>query len=463
MDTAIHDAGRHGSLMKQKEIDFRELLEGLLPLDQLLPADRLRVHRALAGGVGLQIENAAMAALGQLEQAGALRRLPPDVRHPSRLRYQKAGDLDIISLQLPVTREREGFLVFPRASLPAQARAGLDQVRRLLRLDDPRALSDPRQADPRHTLIQQLDQAGREFLGAQSVRLVLGGEDDSGNPSSAGSVAPFDRALTAEARRLPEAILYGPDLAQMHRLAARARELGAQAMAITAVAGSEGQVLATLEVTSAERDPFRPEDLSKVALLADYCARALERVASIEKLVFVDPLTQVYNRSYFDLQLANEMARAQREQASMALVIADIDDFKAFNTAFGYEAGNQVLVQVAQALRGGVRPFDTVARWGGEEFSILLTAPVHADDVTAACERLRSLVERMPVRLEGLDRRVHRLGVTVSLGVAMHPDHADTPQELWRAANQALLEAKRPPKNRTVFFTPARGSRSNAG
>ena len=449
--------------MKQKDIDFRELLENLLPLDQLLPTDRLRVHRALAGGVGSQIEQAALTALSQLEQTGALRRLPSDPAHPSRLRYQRLGELDVIALQLPARAEREGFLIFPRAALPNQARAGFDQVRRLLRLDDPRALSDPRRADPRLALIEQLDLAARELLGAHSARLVPGGEDEGAPAPGPGAGGPFDRALATQARLHADSILYCPDLAQVPRLAGAARESGAQAMAITVVTGADGERLALLEVTSRARDPFGPEELSMIALLADTCARALERVASIEKMVFVDPLTQVYNRSYFDLQVVNEMARAQREQTSMALVIADIDDFKAFNTAFGYEAGNQVLVQVAQTLRGAVRPFDTVARWGGEEFSILLTAPVHAEDVAAACERLRSLVERMPVRIEGLDRRLHRLGVTVSLGVAMHPDHAHNAQDLWRAANQALLEAKRPPKNRIVFFTPGRASRSNAG
>jgi GGDEF domain-containing protein len=79
------------------------------------------------------------------------------------------------------------------------------------------------------------------------------------------------------------------------------------------------------------------------------------------------------------------------------------------------------------------------------------------------CERLRSLVERMPVRIEGLDRRPHRLGVTVSLGVALHPDHADNASDLWRAANQALLMAKRPPKNQIVFYSPVHSSQSNAG
>ncbi|MGH7741365.1 MAG: GGDEF domain-containing protein [Candidatus Eiseniibacteriota bacterium] len=455
--------------MKQRSIDFRELLQRLLPLDELPLSDRLSIHRALATGVGAQIEQVALAALGQLERAGALRRLPADERNPARVSYQRAGGADLITLQVPGSMRRDGFLLYPRASLPAQAAAGLDQVRRLLRLDDPSSFGDPRHADPRQTLITQLDQAGREFLGAHAVRLTLGSGD--------GDDRDLERTLAIEARRHPDCILYCPDLAGAGRTPPTERRSGesprgarpgdasravpmAAAMAVTAVTASDGHVLATLEVSSLERDAFRLEDLSRMALLADYCARALERVERIEKLVFIDPLTQVYNRSYFDLQVQNEMARAQREQTSLGLVIADIDDFKSFNTAFGYEAGNEVLVQVAQALRGGVRPFDTVSRWGGEEFSILLSAPVQAEDVATVCERLRSLVERMPVRIEGLDRRSHKLGVTVSLGVALYPDHAENAQELWRAANQALLKAKRPPKNQVVFYSPATDSRS---
>jgi diguanylate cyclase (GGDEF)-like protein len=99
-----------------------------------------------------------------------------------------------------------------------------------------------------------------------------------------------------------------------------------------------------------------------------------------------------------------------------------------------------------------VRPFDTVARWGGEEFAVLLTAPVVADDVRAICERLRQAVHRVPVEIEGLDRRRHDASVTVSIGVARYPDHGATVLDLWRAANQALLEAKRAGKNRVVAF-----------
>jgi diguanylate cyclase (GGDEF)-like protein len=113
-----------------------------------------------------------------------------------------------------------------------------------------------------------------------------------------------------------------------------------------------------------------------------------------------------------------------------------------------------VLVQVSQALRTGVRPFDTVARWGGEEFAVLLTPPVGGDDVLAISERLRSTIEKTAIRLEGLDGRAHRVHVTISIGVALFPEHAETPQDLWRAANTALLKAKRPPKNQVVFYRP---------
>ena len=403
--------------MKQKSIDFRELLQRLLPLDELPPSDRLSIHRALATGVGAQIEQVALAALGQLERAGALRRLPPDARNPARVSYQRAGGMDVITLQVPGTQQRDGFLLYPRAALPAQAPAGLDQVRRLLRLDDPSALGDPRHADPRQTLITQLDQAGREFLGAQAVRLVLGVDE--------GPDRGLDHTLAIEARRHPDCILYCPDLAgagrvpPLERRASEARRgtgdslrwiPGAAAMAVTAVTASDGHVLATLEVSSGERDPFRLEDLSRMALLADYCGRALERAERIEKLVFVDPLTPVYNRSYFDLQVQNEMARAQREQTSLALVHRRHRRLQVVQHRVrlrGRQPGAGAGGADAARRRAPVRHRVALGRRG---VRVLLSAPVHAEDVATVSERLRSLVERKPVRIEGLDRRSHTLG-----------------------------------------------------
>jgi diguanylate cyclase (GGDEF)-like protein len=437
--------------MKRKDIGFRELLERVLPLQELPPADRLLVQRALTSGVEQQLEHAALQAIEQLEGRGVLRRMPaPPNGGGAVMRFQPRDTFELITLHLPATERDDGVLVCPRSTLPARAQAGLDQVRHLLRLDDPVFGTDPRDGAGRPALLHRLHQAGRELLGESAVTF------HEPQDSAVGDGAPLDRPLAAEARA--SALLYCPDAWASHRLEAQARQRGVRSLVIAGVANAEGVPLGHLEVTSPEPQAYRPEDLARIALLADFCGAVLQRAARIEKLVFVDPLTSVYNRSYFDLQAQNELARAEREQGSVALCIADIDDFKAFNTAFGYEAGNRVLVEVSQALRRGVRPFDTVARWGGEEFAVLLTSPVQADDARAISERLRATVERMGLTLEGLDGRTHRVAVTVSVGVALFPDHARNAQDLWRAANRALLAAKMTPKNQVVFFREESGA-----
>jgi diguanylate cyclase (GGDEF)-like protein len=440
---------RQGSPMQQKTIDFRQLVERLMPLQELPSSDRVRVERALEAGVAVQLEEAARYLLSRLELSGAARRLPPDPAGRRLQRWQLRGSLDQIAIESAAPREHEGLVEVPRPGLGANAQAGLEQIRRLLRLDEAMLAADPRTGQARRALLEQLDQAGRELLGAGEVRFVADTEDDERSGPE-----PLSAALAERARRQPGHLLHCPETELCPELAVEGRRRGIHSVVITAVTAADGRPLGWLEVLAPEPAHFAPDALALVALLADSCAGVLQRAARIEKLVFIDPLTTVYNRAYFELQLRNEMARATRENSSMALCIADIDDFKSFNTAFGYDAGDRVLVEVARALRGGVRPFDTVARWGGEEFAILLTPPVHAHDVVAVSERLRSMVERLGVELEGLDRQHHHVGVTMSVGVALFPDHAGSAEDLWRSANQALLRAKRPPKNKVVFFTP---------
>ena len=449
-----HPAGRQGSPVKQKHIDFRELLENLLPLDQLSLADRDSVARALRSGVARQIEDVALLALRQLEQTGAVRRVAAPANGGAPLvSYQSRDRLDVFTLELPGPTRRGAWLVFPRGALPTHIQTGLEQVQRLLRIDDPTMLTDPRKSDARGDLGERLQQAGRELLPASDVRYVPAGEREASTDSRA------HPSLAADVLERPALVWYCADAARANGLKPSLGAPAAGSLVLAGITDSEGRGIGWLEISADGRDAYRPEDLALIALLADSCGAVLERASRLEKLVFVDALTSAYNRSYFDLQLEKEMARAQRERGSMALCIVDIDNFKNFNTAYGYQAGNEVLAQVAQALRRGVRPFDTVARWGGEEFAVLLTAPVQAQDVAAVSERLRILVERQVVALEGLDRRMHRVSVTVSIGVALYPDDADDAEDLWRDANQALLLAKRPPKNQVVFFGATAGRR----
>jgi diguanylate cyclase (GGDEF)-like protein len=433
--------------MKQRDIGFRELLERVLPLEQLSVADRSRVERALNSGTAREIENAALSTIERLAEGGALRRLPSTSNgRGTVLRFQPRDTLEMITLHLPRPVVLPGILAYPRSALPTGVLARLDQLQRMLRLDDPTVVAVSGAGHGRFGVMSQVTQAAHELLGDVSIafhRAPGGGSGDEGDDPE-----PADPSLVEHAAAHPAAVFYCPDIAR------RPGAGGRGARVAVAVVGSDAVVRGTLEVGGATAGGLALDDLARVALIADYCGGLIERTERIEKLAYVDPQTRVYNRSYFDLQAQNELARARRDQASVALCIADIDNFKSFNTAFGFEAGNHVLIQVAQALRGGVRPFDTVARWGGEEFAVLLAAPVQADAARAISERLRTTVERLRVRLEALDRSVHQVAVTLSIGVALFPEHAETPQDLWRAANQALLTAKSGRKNQVVFYTP---------
>ena len=445
--------------MKQQAIDFRELLERVLPLGHLAPGDRLQVVRALEGGQPREVELAGLMAIERLEEQGILRRLPLSPNGGSHVvRYHPVGGSEIITLELPAPVERDGVVVVARASLPTRAPADLSLVQDLMRLDDPGMIAGPRSSEALQGLRDRLARAGQALVASEDVRLL---------PLVEG-VAPervegaLDATLAAEALSHPGRVLYVPDLSAHARLSASSEE-SVRALALLAVVSAEGQVLGVLEVRAARALAFSTPDLARAALLADACGAVLERAARLEKLVFVDASTGVYNRAYFELQARNEVARARRESASTALCIVDIDDFKAVNTRYGYEAGNAVLSQVAQVLTRGVRPFDTVARWGGEEFAVLLTSPVEDHDAQSISERLRAAVERLSLVVEGLDHRRHRVAVTVSIGVAMFPEHGETQHEMWRAANQALLLAKRPPKNNVVFFRRLLWCRRQAG
>src|SRR5512144_847465 len=241
--------------MKQQSIGFRDLLERLLPVEELPSVDRLRVQRALRSGIAIEVERAALRAIDLLEQQGAIRRLPAEVSAGGgpQVRYQRRDEHDIITLQLPGPRVRDGITIIAKSALPMQAPARLDQVRRLVRLDDPLTFADPRTGTTRAGLREQLDQAGRELLGAESVRYFSAGEDDPGAPQS----GPLDPSLAADAVKHPDMLFYCPDTERSGSLAAPARTAGTRSLVLVAVTGSDGQALGHVEVHNPEADPYR--------------------------------------------------------------------------------------------------------------------------------------------------------------------------------------------------------------
>ncbi len=158
-----------------------------------------------------------------------------------------------------------------------------------------------------------------------------------------------------------------------------------------------------------------------------------------------DPLTRLYNKRYFDERLDAELRFARRHEAKLALLMIDVDHFKRVNDSRGHLVGDTVLTAVATTLARAIRNEDVVARFGGEEFVVLLRATA-LDAALQLAERLRRKVEELRVEVDGAAPEL----VTVSIGAAeLRADHVD-PSALVGAADRALYVAKQAGRNRVA-------------
>lgn len=208
---------------------------------------------------------------------------------------------------------------------------------------------------------------------------------------------------------------------------------------------------------------FTPADVAVLRAYAIPAAMALAREALRERthdlahLATVDALTAISNRRHFDERLAQEIQRARREHGDLALLMIDIDDFKALNDARGHQTGDRVLQQVADILRRSVRTFDVCARYGGEEFAILMPG-ANASTAFRIAERIRRHTES---HLSDGWRHTANAGPTLSIGVSTaSPDM--TGDLLVATADAALLRAKAEGKNVVKLYT-AQAERRAAG
>ncbi len=164
-----------------------------------------------------------------------------------------------------------------------------------------------------------------------------------------------------------------------------------------------------------------------------------------------DKLTGLYNRHYVEEWFGLELRRAQRHGRPLAAIMLDVDHFKRFNDTFGHEAGDLVLREVAGALGRFARESDVASRYGGEEFLVLLPE-CPFDAALCKAEQLREEVAKLELRYD--DRPLGP--VTVSLGVAAFPDHAQEAEALLRCADEALYNAKGAGRNRVLGYAGKR-------
>jgi two-component system, cell cycle response regulator len=175
-----------------------------------------------------------------------------------------------------------------------------------------------------------------------------------------------------------------------------------------------------------------------------YTARLRSSVQQSWELAITDPLTGLFNRRYKETQVAMLAEEAVSEERPFALMVADIDLFKAINDTHGHDVGDRVLTQLGERLRGNLRAIDVPCRIGGEEFMIALPDT----DMQAACEvaeRLRRAVFGKP--FDG-GAKSGPLSLTISIGVAAREDGSDTLERMLKRADEALYRAKREGRNR---------------
>jgi diguanylate cyclase (GGDEF)-like protein len=171
-------------------------------------------------------------------------------------------------------------------------------------------------------------------------------------------------------------------------------------------------------------------------------ADSLEMQRKYQRYATTDALTGLRNRGWMDDAFDREIKRSERDQLQLSLIIIDVDDFKQYNDDFGHLAGDRVLAKVAASIRSPLRPNDLVARFGGEEFAVLLPETT-IDNARFIAERLRNNVSR--VDLGQIDGQLLP-GVTISLGVAARRA-GSTLDTLIAAADVAMYQAKQSGKN----------------
>lgn len=163
-----------------------------------------------------------------------------------------------------------------------------------------------------------------------------------------------------------------------------------------------------------------------------------------------DPLTGLFNRRYLDETLRRELQRAERQRDPVGVIMLDIDHFKRFNDSYGHDSGDVLLQAVGSLLQNISRRGDIACRYGGEEFLLVLPG-MSLEDTCRRAEQIRVDVSRLSLVHHGQPLRT----VTLSLGVAIFPEHGDTDDVLIRAADSALYRAKRNGRDQVIVAEPS--------
>jgi diguanylate cyclase (GGDEF)-like protein len=301
-------------------------------------------------------------------------------------------------------------------------------------------------ANPHSDFLDIVAVAGPTMETTTTVRLSISAE------------RPEGRGLTGTAFRTRQPCISNDYLADQRGSAFydKVRRDGAQSGAAFPLL-VRGLAVGIILFMSAEKDTFTPEFVDLLQRLADNVSFALENFdradektkadERIEYLASHDGLTNLPNRETFNELLHYAIEAARRHQRRFAVLFIDLDRFKVINDSLGHDAGDMLLVEIANRLRSTLRSSDVVARLGGDEFVVILEETAESDAIERIARNLLSVLSQ-PLQLSG-----HECHTTASIGIAMYPSDGSDVQTLTKNADMAMYLAKEDGKNGFRFFT----------
>ena len=208
---------------------------------------------------------------------------------------------------------------------------------------------------------------------------------------------------------------------------------------------SRGRTIGVVEIINRVGGRFTQTDLDILLTLVEPCAIAIENAMLFqrtEQLTITDDLTKLFNSRYMNLYIGREIKRCKRHGIPLSVIFLDLDGFKGINDQYGHLAGSGTLAEVGSILAEVVRESDILARYGGDEFVVVLPETPPGGALVIA-ERLRRAIEEHSfLSSQGLSARI-----SASFGIASYPDHALTPEGLIQKADQAMYRVKERDKN----------------